>query len=439
MFLTANRKQYLAVALAALAAASMWFYVKLILIPHQVQDAAQVGRPRGNLSDLYPRWLGARELLLHHRDPYSPEVTRDIQRGVYGRALDPSRTNDPKDEQAFAYPVYVAFLLAPTLGIAFQMLRPIFSAMLVVLVILVILLWNFVLGTKLSWAGILVAVLLALGSFPIVQGIRLQQLTIVVAALLASSFLARRMGSLLLSGFLMALATIKPQIALLPVLAMILWAISDWATRKRWLGGFFATMGILLAASEYTLPGWIPKFVRGLHDYQRYTGSRSLLEAFLSPGVGTVLGYLLLVYAVWMSWRARNSAPDSVEGRHLVCLLLTAMVCATPNATYNQVFLLPALLVFSQQNVFKSNRMLVRSFAWLTAVLLVWPWLVCIPLMATSSFFTTGGYARVWQVPLYGTLQLPLAILALLLVLRKEAGVGGRSLASVPRGVSCSL
>ena len=60
-----------------------------------------------DLSDLYPRWLGARELLLHHRDPYSPEVTREIQIGYYGRPLDPSRPQDPRDQQGFAYPAYV--------------------------------------------------------------------------------------------------------------------------------------------------------------------------------------------------------------------------------------------------------------------------------------------------------------------------------------------
>ena len=65
--------------LALLFAGSMWFYVQQVLVPYQKADAAVHGRPRGNLSDLYPRWLGARELLLHHRDPYSPEVTREIQ------------------------------------------------------------------------------------------------------------------------------------------------------------------------------------------------------------------------------------------------------------------------------------------------------------------------------------------------------------------------
>src|SRR6059058_5787983 len=71
--------------IAVLLAASMLWYVQNLLIPYQRADAAAHGRPRGNLSDLYPRWLGAREFLLHHRNPYSPEVTREIETGYYGR------------------------------------------------------------------------------------------------------------------------------------------------------------------------------------------------------------------------------------------------------------------------------------------------------------------------------------------------------------------
>src|SRR5580693_995204 len=54
-------------ALSVVAAGCMWFYVDHILKPRQVLDAATHNRPRGNLSDLYPRWLGARELLLRGR------------------------------------------------------------------------------------------------------------------------------------------------------------------------------------------------------------------------------------------------------------------------------------------------------------------------------------------------------------------------------------
>ena len=122
-----------ALAVAALFAGSMWFYVQHVLIPHQQAEAALHGSPRGNLSDLYPRWLGARELLLHRRDPYSPEVTREIQIGYYGAAAGPHPPADPKDQQGFAYPVYVVFLLAPTITLPFPVVQAGFRWFLVVL------------------------------------------------------------------------------------------------------------------------------------------------------------------------------------------------------------------------------------------------------------------------------------------------------------------
>src|SRR5262245_58855791 len=86
--------------------AGMHMYFDTVVIPSQQADAATHNRPRGNLSDLYPRWFGARELLLNHRDPYGPEVSAEIQRGYWGREIDPTNPDDPKDENRFAYPLY---------------------------------------------------------------------------------------------------------------------------------------------------------------------------------------------------------------------------------------------------------------------------------------------------------------------------------------------
>ena len=126
-----RRNSKFRLAFALLLAGSMWFYVQHVLIPHQQSEAALYGIPRGNLSDLYPRWLGARELLLHHRNPYSAEVTREIQAGYYGRPLDPALPHDPKDEQRFAYPAYVVFLLAPTITLPFAVAQKAFLWLLV--------------------------------------------------------------------------------------------------------------------------------------------------------------------------------------------------------------------------------------------------------------------------------------------------------------------
>src|SRR5580700_10786024 len=79
----------LGLSLTLVAAASMWLYFQNVLIPYQQSDAQAKQKPRGNLSDLYPRWFGARELLLHDRDPYGADITREIQVGYYGRPLDP--------------------------------------------------------------------------------------------------------------------------------------------------------------------------------------------------------------------------------------------------------------------------------------------------------------------------------------------------------------
>src|ERR1700722_11607104 len=106
--------------LAVLTSASTWFYMNQILRAQQIGDAAAHNPPRCCLSDLYPRWLGARELLRHGRNPYSAEITREIQQGYYGRALDPARPDEIKDQQGFAYPVYVVFLLAPTVDLPFD-------------------------------------------------------------------------------------------------------------------------------------------------------------------------------------------------------------------------------------------------------------------------------------------------------------------------------
>src|SRR6266581_9636356 len=97
----------LLIAASILAGIGMWGYFNGVAVDEQKAEAAAKNIPRGNLSDLYPRWLGTREFLLHHRNPYSPEVTREIETGYYGRTLDPGRVEDPRDQQGFAYPVYV--------------------------------------------------------------------------------------------------------------------------------------------------------------------------------------------------------------------------------------------------------------------------------------------------------------------------------------------
>src|SRR5713226_5374860 len=228
----------------------MWFYVQTMLIRHQEVYAAAHERPRGNLSDLYPRWLGARELLLHRRNPYSPEVTREIQSGFYGRPLNANNPADPKDQEGFAYPLYVVFLLAPTVLMPFETARLVLKGVLLALTVASVPIWFRVLRLRFDKTRLVIAVALTLASFPIVQGIYLQQLGLLVAFLVVGSVAALVRGRMVLAGSLLAIATIKPQMVALTVIWLCLWAAAEWRQRRMFVVAFAATMAVLLAASE---------------------------------------------------------------------------------------------------------------------------------------------------------------------------------------------
>lgn len=59
-------------------------------------------------NDFYSRWRGTRALLLEGKDPYSEEVTLEIQKGMY----EPPARGD-EDRVAFAYPLYVSLFILP--------------------------------------------------------------------------------------------------------------------------------------------------------------------------------------------------------------------------------------------------------------------------------------------------------------------------------------
>jgi Glycosyltransferase family 87 len=411
-----------------LAAGCMWFYVDQVLKPQQVADAALHNRPRGNLSDLYPRWLGARELLLHGRNPYSNEITAEIQKGYYGRLLNPSLPDDPKDRQAFAYPVYVVFLLAPAIKLPFELVQVWFRWILVLLAVAGVWCWLRVLQWRLSLPAKILCVVLLLGSFPEVQGIRLQQLSLLVAALLAAGAACVATGFLFLGGAILALATIKPQLALPLAAALLLWAASDWKTRWRLLAGFATIMGLLLAASEFLLPGWWRMFWQAMRDYRQYTGSQSVLDQLvnweLGPRGGEILAALAVLACGALLWRLGSHAFASESFGHAIALVMALTVLIVPMyAPYNQVLLVPAiLLLVRERKDLTSNSRPMRMIYALGIFVFAWPWLASLMLTMVCRFSRTSAMAA-WKLPLYATFALPVLVFMLTLICVRQHAV----------------
>jgi|SRR5579862_804530 len=415
--------------LAAAAAASMWFYVIDILRAHQIADSRAKGTPRGNLSDLYPRWVGTREMLLHHSNPYSREVTLEIQEGYYGRRLDPNRPNDPKDQQGFAYPLYVVFLLLPLAGFTFHNVQIFFYWLLGGLTALSVYLWLRLLRWRLRPPGYAGVIFLTLGSFAAVQGIRLQQLSLLVAALLAFSAACVAGGFLFCGGALLALATIKPQLAWLLAGWLILWAISDWNRRRRLLLGFALVMALLLGGAELVLPGWLRMFIASIQQYHGYTQNASVLDE-LAPwaSAGKILALLAIALSAYLLWKLRMVPENSDQFGRAIALLTAVTVLVVPMyAPYNQVLLVPGiLLLWKDRRLFLAGSRGLRLGCITGVLALAWQWIASLALTAGYFLISPAWPLERWKWPFFATFALPVLVFALTAIDLNRATSGRR-------------
>ena len=404
--------------LAVLCAAGMWTYANRVLIPYQIADAAAHSRPRGNLSDLYPRWIGARELLLRGCDPYSAEVSREIQAGYYGRPLDPSRPNDPRDQQGFAYPVYVVFFLAPTIGLPFAIVQKAFFWILVILTAASTQLWLRVLRWPVPMGDQIALLALTLGSLPVMQGLKLQQMSLLVAGLMAIAIALLVADHAVAAGFLLALASMKPQFVFLLLFWLALWTVADWRRRYRWAVSFLAAMVVLMAASEWYLPHWIPRFWHAVREYQRYTGAFSVMDSLIGAPWSRILELVAVAATMGVCWRERRQAANAGSFAFTLSLVLATTVLVVPTCSpHYQVLLIPAVLVLVKERQTIWRRSIAnRALFAITAALILWPWISSLALAGLSFVLPPQTVERAWAIPFWTVTGIPVGVAGLMLV-----------------------
>jgi hypothetical protein len=415
------------VLFAAVLSAAMWIWVQAIAVPHQQAESAAREAPRGNLSDLYPRWLGARELLLHHRDPYGDDITQEIQIGYYGRVLDPSRPNDPKDQQAFAYPIYVVLMLAPVVQFSFGRVHSVFFWIFGLLTAVSVLLWLRTLRWRIPSAEKLIWVLLVLSCFPSIQGLKLLQLSVLVAALVAGCMFCVSRHRFFLAGLMLALATIKPQLVFLLVLWLCIWIVGNWRAR-RWIAwSFVFSMTALVIAGELLLPGWIHEFRIAMSSYYRYTGGgNSVLDVVLTPTFGRLTAAILVGILLAFAWSSRHEDESSPSFQYLLSLTLATTLLVIPMyAPYNQVLLVPAFMIFLRSfgQLWNRNR-LSRFCVSVTAASICWPFLAGALLVFALAFLPGPVVQKAWGLPFYPSFAIPITIYAMLLSSRSVLSSG---------------
>ena len=402
-----------------LAVGTCYYYFDLLLPRARLADAAnEMVGVYDYGGDFYPIWLTGRELLFHGRNPYTQEMTRDIQIGLFGRPMDPRRPTDwPVEFRAFSYPLYVDLLAAPLLPLGFDAVRLVLGLLLPLLTVASLMLWLRAFHVQVSSSRLALAVILLLASYPVLEGLYAQQAGLMVGAALAVSVAAIARDRLILAGTLLAIASVKPQLVWLLTLWLLLWVASDWKRRKDLAISFVVTLAALFLVSELVLPGWFVGWWRSLVGYSRYT-LPPLTQLVLGKYLGIAAGVAMLALAGAICWRSRRLPAGSAAFSLAVSFVLavTVILAPTGGAVYDQVVLLPGIVWLGscRADILNASRP-VRVLALAAVVALCWQWFVaCGVALASLIAPVWVSNAAVIVFPTRMAAPLPFVLLALL-------------------------
>ena len=385
------------------SAASIGYYVAAIWSANQ---------PPG-FSDLYAPWWAAHESLLHHRNPYSPVIAHEIQTVIYGAPVAPSSDDPSGLGGGFAYPPFATLLLWPTVYSSFANAQKIFLLAILPLTMLSLWLWLRCLRLRLWTLHCVILTLFMFGSFPVLQAFRLQNLSLLAAAFIAITVFLVAGNRLIPAGIFLAASTFKPQFTVALIPWLVLWALADWRRRRSRALSFLCTIFLLVAISEWLVPGMDRRLCHVVNFYRHYTYGHSLLDVWFSPTFGPVASVVLLMGTLALCWPHRAQPAGSPRFLLATSLLLAANVLVIPTlaphapsycCSLDSCACWPAVNALWRSTSFART---LRAAAW---VLLTWPWIAAFGILLAGFWLPSHLLYWFWQVPLYTSPLLPVAL-----------------------------
>ena len=318
-------------------------------------------------NDFYPRWRGAQLFWQEGMDPYSEEATAVIQTDMYGRLAKPD-----EDQVLFVYPFYVVFVLLPLtwLPVSYSWIQAIWlTVMIFSLITAVVLTLRLLDWTMPPWLFALTLIWTIL-FYNSTRTIILGQFAALILLWLAAALLMLKQEQYGWAGIFLALTTIKPQMTLFVLPALLLWAL--WQKKWRLIFGFGGMMVGLLTLSFLFLPSWLSGFMAQVNAYPGYTVTPSPLWiitqyyfSFLGKPVEIGLTVMLLLYMLALWWKLVK-IPD--YSREMLLILSITMIVnnmvLVRTATTNFIVLYIPLLFCLQllHNHFRRGQLWVALF-----------------------------------------------------------------------------
>ena len=418
------RKGLIVLALAVLGSGSMLDYYLGLFMPRLIRAQAAANFVGGYAfgHDFYPVWLTSHDCIPAACDPYSPEMTRKIQQGLFGRTLDSRLPSDPPpDYRTFVYPAFTDLLFWPAAQFPFSTVRVAIALLLIGLTIASVFLWVQALSLRPTPSSLAAIVLLLLCSYPVLEGLYADQLGLLVGFLLAASLFALQRGWHLLAGIVMAFTTIKPQMSILVLVYLFVWSWHNWRERGRFCIGLFSAILVLVGAAMLVWPHWIHSWARVLLAYPRYAKPPLIGEIlYLGPNLGgtALLGTMAALLTLLLSWRKRSLATSSIEfwlaSSSVLCI--TAVTLLPSQGFQDHVILLPAIFLVSYHWRELSSTWTHKALVAIGAAVLLWPWIAAFglitlrPVLPPQVFYSKAVFA----LPLRTAAVLPFVLLAVL-------------------------
>ena len=413
-----------------LCAACMVYYHLVILVPaaKRAQAAQGFGNGYSLGADFYPIWVTAHEGLLRHRDPYSPENASEIQIGLFGRIVDARIFGAPPEYWTFAYPAFTDILFSPVAGLPFYIVRIGFGLTLAAMTALSVVLWLRAVNPRsrsLALASFMIP--LTLSSYSVLEGLFAEQMGLLVGFLLAATLAALVKQRLLLAGGLLAMTLIKPQVIVIVTAYLLLWALTQWKSRWRFVAGYVIVAVLLFGSSLLVWPHWISEWLHVAIAYRKYSLpplASYLLGARLSSRLGPIVIAALLASAVALIWRKRHPSADSFEFALTLSLILaiTSIAVLPAHAMYDHVILLPGIVLIALSWRDFATSVPFRIVLSLTALAVFWQWMSAPVVVASRPFLSHDLFvSAMLTLPIRTTASIPFGVCALLsLMMRQE-------------------
>jgi hypothetical protein len=331
----------------------------------------------GNALDFYPIWAGSREVVLNRHNPYDPDVMREIQVAIYGRPALPE-----ENQHGYAYPAYTSLVLLPFLLLPFPVAASLWIAvqqlLLVAAVILVVQATDWRTG---PWRLALLSLVAMTFRYSMITFV-LGQTAIWVLFCLALALWAARRQRYTLAGLALTAGAIKPQLVVLPALALL--ASLRPRPRQRALLTAGGTLILLLGGSFLLAGNWTGDYWQQIQSYSGYSTTQfplqALAEIWLAPPISQAINTMavaaLLGVLAWVLWQWRGSGQIALP---VALAVVVTQLVVPQTGSYNLVLLLlPAIVALQRLSTGRSRRQPLtiagRVLVW--ADLLVIPWLL---------------------------------------------------------------